>query len=111
VYLGIENGNVPGTPACRHALDAPVQPPRQLSVRHGAQQFLFQPAPEAYRRAKWREAQFAPAIDDRSPRSPEALCGVPVGHCSQEPVFIGCPMLSAHSHILFQKSDLDQVRA
>jgi hypothetical protein len=67
VYLGIENGNVPGTPACRYALDASIQPTRQPPIRHGAQQLLFRPAPEATVRAKGLEAQFAPALDDRSP--------------------------------------------
>jgi hypothetical protein len=110
VLLRVENGDVSGTPACGHALDASFQPPRQLSVRHGAQQFLFRPIPEASERAKWRKAQFAPALVDRSPRSPEAFGSVPIGHGAQEPVFVGRPMLRFHSHIIFPKSDLDQVR-
>lgn len=67
VFLGIENGNAFGGATRCHTFNAAVQPACQSLVRHCAQPFFFQPAPDPPVRAKRGDATFAPTPGYRLP--------------------------------------------
>jgi hypothetical protein len=93
----------------RHSADAQQQ--RDLRVRTLAEQFVVRGRPPVPLGIENGNVSGPPPCCHALDASIQPTRQPPICHGAQEPIFVGCPMPSSHSPIVFPKSDLDQVLA